>query len=106
MLVLSAASPAVPPAAGDLALPLHADASLQDYVVKADVYDRRCAKTWRAGERFRMYFGSKVRRGGRAGSLLAVCGTGGTCSACVHCLVSGRVQGAAGQVRQRSRAAC
>jgi hypothetical protein len=73
MLVLSAAAPAVPPAAGDLALPLHADASLQDYVVKADVYDRRCAKTWRAGERFRMYFGSKVRRGGGQSWLTACC---------------------------------
>jgi hypothetical protein len=53
--------PTHPTPAGDLAIPLHADATLQDFIVKAELYDRRCSKSWRAGERFRMYFGAKVR---------------------------------------------
>ncbi len=43
-------------------VPIHIDMALPDYIVKPDTYMKGMIKTWAKGERFRMYFGGKVRR--------------------------------------------
>jgi hypothetical protein len=54
-------------AAGDIALPIHIDPGLPDFLMPASTYEERVRKSWVPGERFRMYFGgkhgTKVRRG-------------------------------------------
>jgi hypothetical protein len=55
---------------GDLALPIHIDGDLPDFLMPAATYEERVAKQWAPGERFRMYFGGKHGqkvRGSRAG---------------------------------------
>ena len=49
-----------------LAVPLAADSSLPDYVVRADIYDNGMQHIWGQSDRFRMFFGGKSgHRGGR-----------------------------------------
>ncbi|KAK9833054.1 hypothetical protein WJX74_005940 [Apatococcus lobatus] len=48
-----------------LAVPIAADSSLPDYVVRADIYDKGMQRIWGQSDRFRMFFGSKTgQRGG------------------------------------------
>ncbi|KAK9851880.1 hypothetical protein WJX84_003835 [Apatococcus fuscideae] len=48
-----------------LAVPLAADSSLPDYVVRADIYDNGMQHIWGQSDRFRMFFGGKSgHRGG------------------------------------------
>jgi hypothetical protein len=44
---------------GDIALPIHIDADLPDFLMPAATFEERMAKKWTPGERFRMYFGGK-----------------------------------------------
>lgn len=53
-----------------LAVPLAADSSLPDYVVRADVYDKGMQRIWSCHDRFRMFFGGKS--GHKAGALFAL----------------------------------
>ena len=46
-------------AAPPLVLPIHAAATLPDYVIPRAAFDRGCARGWRAGDRFRMQFGGR-----------------------------------------------
>ena len=46
--------------AGPVALPLHIDPTLPDYIVQAPNYESRMQKGWQPGDRFRMYFGGKL----------------------------------------------
>jgi hypothetical protein len=61
-------------AAGDMALPIHIDGALPDFLIPAATYEERVKKSWTPGERFRMYFGGKhgqkVRIGWLAGCLM------------------------------------
>ncbi len=42
-----------------LPVPLAADSSLPDYVVRADIYDKGMQRIWSCHDRFRMFFGGK-----------------------------------------------
>ncbi|KIY93072.1 hypothetical protein MNEG_14891 [Monoraphidium neglectum] len=44
---------------GEIALPIHIDPSLPDFLMPAQMFAERTKKTWTPGERFRMYFGGK-----------------------------------------------
>ncbi|GMH41171.1 hypothetical protein BSKO_09081 [Bryopsis sp. KO-2023] len=50
-----------------IAVPIHIDNSLPDFVVKIGPYDQGTRKQWKTGERFRMFFGGKASRGGQGG---------------------------------------
>lgn len=41
-----------------LALPISCDASLPDYIVKADVFEKGMRRHWHKHDRFRMFFAS------------------------------------------------
>jgi hypothetical protein len=45
---------------GPVAVPLHIDPALPDYIVQAANYETRMRKEWQPGDRFRMYFGGKL----------------------------------------------
>jgi hypothetical protein len=49
----------VTPVTGAVAVPIHIDPALPDYVVQAQLYDTRMARHWKSGDRFRMYFGGR-----------------------------------------------
>jgi hypothetical protein len=42
-----------------IVLPIHADASLPDYIVQEDVFEASRDRAWQAGDRFRMQFGGR-----------------------------------------------
>lgn len=44
----------------EIAVPIHIDAHLPDYIVRTEMYERGMTKRWNVGQRFRMYFGGKV----------------------------------------------
>lgn len=50
-----------------IAVPIHIDITLADFVVKIGTFDQGTKKIWKAGERFRMFFGGKSSRGGQGG---------------------------------------
>lgn len=50
-----------------VAVPIHIDNTLADFVVKVSTYDQGTRKRWKTGERFRMFFGGKASRGGQGG---------------------------------------
>ncbi|KAJ9507563.1 hypothetical protein QJQ45_019375 [Haematococcus lacustris] len=52
---------------GEVVLPMHVDASLPEYLVRVETYERGMAKRWQAGDRFRMNFGAKSNSKGTAG---------------------------------------
>jgi hypothetical protein len=42
-----------------IVLPIHADASLPDFIVQEDVFEASRDHAWQAGDRFRMQFGGR-----------------------------------------------
>lgn len=80
------------PTAEDLVVvPIHIDATLPDYIVRAEIYEKGMVKRWAAGERFRMYFGGKVRNSvqlerQQTGRLLVVLCTGRHLEGCTTCM--------------------
>ena len=51
-----------------LALPISCDASMPDYIVKADIFDRGMKRHWHRSDRFRMFFATSY--GHKAGGTL------------------------------------
>ena len=64
-----------------LALPISCDASMPDYIVKADVFDRGMKRHWHHSDRFRMFFATSY--GHKAGWFLC---RAQTVYLCVHLL--------------------
>ena len=54
-----------------LALPISCDASMPDYIVKADVFERGMKRHWHHSDRFRMFFATSY--GHKAGGTFIVC---------------------------------
>eukprot|EP00210_Caulerpa_lentillifera_P005494 g5254.t1 len=50
-----------------LALPIHVDSSLPDFIVKVDAFEQSIQKNWKVGDRFKMFFGGKSTARSQAG---------------------------------------
>lgn len=44
----------------EIAVPIHIDAALPDYICQATSYDAHSQRKWQVGDRFRMFFGGKL----------------------------------------------
>lgn len=50
-----------------VAVPIHVDNSLPDFIVNVSAYDQGMHKQWQPGDRFRMFFGGKWSSRGQGG---------------------------------------
>jgi len=50
-----------------IALPIHVDNSLPDFIVKVEAFEQSIQKNWQVGDRFKMFFGGKSTARSHAG---------------------------------------
>lgn len=60
-------------AGGEIAVPIHIDASVPDYIVEKKAYEASLKRTWAVGDRFRMSFASGRSAGGGKVSYGSTC---------------------------------